>query len=129
MPPPLWAAELSELRSQAGRQPVRVGRLGEMEHVVVDQTLLAQACGEAGAGAVAEHEQERPVTLEEIAGFLTANQLNFKGFIQEAEQVAAFHKRFPEPGSALKLENWTEFENDNPRLFDSMYRLWCERAA
>ena len=107
------------------------------------QRLLARPAGEPGADIASSgdahtlsefrdlvlHEQESPVALAEIAGFLAANQLSFKGFIQEAQQLSAFQKRFPDRGSLLKLENWTLFENDNPRLFDGMYRFWCERAA
>ncbi len=77
---------------------------------------------------LALHEHEKPISLPEIAAFLTKHKLVFQGFLLPGETLATFRKRFPEAGAERDLARWATYETDNPRLFDGMYRFWCRRG-
>jgi SAM-dependent methyltransferase/tetratricopeptide (TPR) repeat protein len=74
------------------------------------------------------HEQERPVFLSEIEAFIDQNGLLFRGFQLPGPIVEAFVKTFPEDRWPGTFTNWSAFEEAHPRIFDAMYRLWCEKA-
>jgi len=72
------------------------------------------------------HVSERHTTLPEIGGFLSANGLVFRGFVNAPFQ--AVQARFPNtlwPGS---LQQWSVVEEAHPQMFTSMYQFWCSRA-
>ncbi|MEQ1613106.1 MAG: methyltransferase domain-containing protein [Hyphomicrobiaceae bacterium] len=75
------------------------------------------------------HESEAHVTIEEIAEFLDANRLLFRGFTVEADVQAEFAAAYPGSGRPGTLANWAAFERSRPRLFDAMYRFWVERQS
>ena len=72
------------------------------------------------------HESETHVTLEEIAEFLDANSLVFRGFTIEPQIAADFAASFPAHPLPGTLSDWAAFERDHPRTFDGMYRFWVE---
>lgn len=74
---------------------------------------------------LALHVSERPVDLGEIARFLADAGLAFRGFVLPRHVFADFQQRFPDEAWPGRLERWAEFEEENPRLFDAMYLLWC----
>jgi SAM-dependent methyltransferase len=76
---------------------------------------------------LALHVSERPVTLPEIAQFLTENGLSFRGFQLERGAFARFQAQFPAAAWPGTLEHWTDFEADNPGTFNGMYNFWCAR--
>lgn len=75
------------------------------------------------------HEHERPMVLSEIEAFIQENGLIFRGFEIQPPIVDEFLRTSPEHTWPGTLAQWSEFEEKQPRTFDSMYRLWCEKAA
>jgi SAM-dependent methyltransferase len=75
------------------------------------------------------HEHERPVFLSEVEAFLAQNGLTFRGFSLPQLFMEGFHQAYPGDGWPGALGNWAAFEEKHPRIFDSMYQLWCEKAA
>jgi SAM-dependent methyltransferase len=72
------------------------------------------------------HENEQHAHLSDVASFLNENGLVFRGFTLERQVLEEFASRRRRPG---RLEDWAQYEVENPRTFDAMYRFWCERAA
>ena len=76
------------------------------------------------------HAQERRFTLPEIATALDDLDLEFIGF----EFLDSFHQqryreRFPQDHEARSLENWHQFEVDNPTTFLGMYQFWVRARS
>jgi len=71
------------------------------------------------------HVSERPVTIPEIADFLSKHDLLFKGFHLASETFALFEERFPGAAWPGDLAQWAEFEEEHPYLFNGMYTFWC----
>ncbi len=74
------------------------------------------------------HEHERPVFLSEIESFMVQNGLAFRGFHLPGPIMRGFLKRFPADRWPGALANWAAFEENRPRIFDAMYRFWCEKT-
>lgn len=74
------------------------------------------------------HESEAHVTLAEIEAFLARHRLAFRGFTLGGAPLAQFAKAHPDAPWPGRLGDWARFEENNPRTFDGMYRLWCERS-
>jgi len=70
---------------------------------------------------------ERAVAIPEIAGFLSAHGLLFRGFHLAPDMFGLFEERFPGAAWPGSLAQWAEFEEEHP-LFDGMYTFWCTRA-
>jgi len=69
------------------------------------------------------HVNEHTCTLTEIADFLDANKLEFRGFV--SPPFAALKSAFPAeifPGS---LSRWAQWEAARPMAFAGMYQFWC----
>lgn len=75
------------------------------------------------------HQSERQHTLPEIEGMLGESGLTFRGFTHESIVRKAFAQRFPDNPWPGRLADWHVFEEANPRIFDAMYRFWCEKTA
>jgi SAM-dependent methyltransferase len=79
--------------------------------------------------------QEHHVTLREITSFLTANGVQFGGFMLDAVTVQRFATRFREPAAMTNLDYWQAFETQAPNTFAAMYQFWvhkpvaCSKAA
>jgi len=74
------------------------------------------------------HVQEHRITLPEIKSFVTAQNLNFAGFILEAEAWRRFGARFP--GAAPNdLDRWHAFEIEAPNTFAGMYLFQVQKPA
>jgi hypothetical protein len=65
--------------------------------------------------------------LPQIKAFLAANDLEFLGFVLEADTVQRFLQSFP--GASADLDCWHEFEQDNPNLFSNLYYFWVRKAG
>lgn len=76
---------------------------------------------------LALHASEQHVTLEEIGRFLDENGLAFRGFTLDPLVLTAFAGAYPESKWPGSLADWQAFERDQPRIFEAMYRFWCER--
>ena len=71
------------------------------------------------------HESEQQLTLEEIGAFLADEGLAFSGFLLDKETENRFQRAFPDDSLPGRLENWAEFEKNNPKTFEQMYNFWC----
>jgi len=71
------------------------------------------------------HESEQQLTLEEIGAFLANEGLAFSGFLLDKETENRFQRAFPDDPLPGRLENWAEFEKNNPKTFEQMYNFWC----
>jgi SAM-dependent methyltransferase len=71
------------------------------------------------------HESEMQMTIPEIAEFLDAHKLTFRGFTLPPERIAAFRSAHPDHPLPGRLADWAAFEQANPRTFDAMYCFWC----
>jgi SAM-dependent methyltransferase len=75
------------------------------------------------------HESEMQMTIPEIAEFLDAHHMTFRGFTLRPEQIAAFRAAYPAQPWPGRLEDWATYEAANPRTFDAMYCFWCDAAG
>jgi len=73
------------------------------------------------------HAQETCLTLDEIAAFLGAHDLDFVGFEIGETVLAAYRARFPDDAAATNLAHWQAFEADHPDTFAAMYQFWVRR--
>ncbi|MEZ5850582.1 MAG: class I SAM-dependent methyltransferase [Hyphomicrobiaceae bacterium] len=69
------------------------------------------------------HVHENTFTLEEIAAFLAAEELVFRGFFNVPPEV--LRHRFPTQTGPGTLDAWAALEREQPNLFGSMYQFWC----
>jgi tetratricopeptide (TPR) repeat protein/2-polyprenyl-3-methyl-5-hydroxy-6-metoxy-1,4-benzoquinol methylase len=73
------------------------------------------------------HVQEHRLTLPEIASFLAANDLQFLGFETEMKTQQSYARRFPADVSMTSLEQWHQYETENPLTFVNMYVFWVQK--
>ena len=69
------------------------------------------------------HVQEHRIALPDIKSFLTANNLNFAGFILDSSVVQNFAARFPQRAALTDLDCWHAFETEMPDTFVGMYQF------
>ena len=74
------------------------------------------------------HVCEHRLALAEIARFLEAERLAFRGFQLSKGSQAMFWQRFAFETWPGSLENWARFEKEWPQLFENMYLFWCEKT-
>jgi len=74
------------------------------------------------------HVQEHRMTLTGIDAFIRANQLKFMGFEIDTDVLRAYKQRFPNDPEAIRLEQWHQFETENPDIFAGMYQFWIQKA-
>lgn len=77
---------------------------------------------------LALHVSEQPLTLPQIARFLAANGLSFRGFQLEPGVMTRFRTHFPAAAWPGSLAHWDAFEAANPGTFNGMYNFWCGRS-
>ncbi|HJU33248.1 MAG TPA: class I SAM-dependent methyltransferase, partial [Hyphomicrobiaceae bacterium] len=73
------------------------------------------------------HVTEHTLDLAQIAAFLAAERLQFRGFQLPKAAQAAFFQHHPRETWPGLLETWAKFEAQAPSLFENMYLFWCER--
>jgi SAM-dependent methyltransferase len=72
---------------------------------------------------------EHHFTLPQIEALLAANGLVFRGFALDPHALERFAAAFPEEQWPGSLTAWARHEEVNPRLFEGMYQLWCEKVS
>lgn len=72
------------------------------------------------------HVNEHTTTLGEIAAFLEANGLEFRGFVQVPFE--ALQSEFPDAVAPGSLAQWAAWEERHPGAFSGMYQFFCSRA-
>ena len=71
------------------------------------------------------HVQEHQFTTESLEKLLSSKNLVFCGFMLPEAIKAAYQHHFPDDINCTSLNNWGEFEKDNPSTFQSMYQFWA----
>ena len=51
------------------------------------------------------------------------------GFALDEASLAAYRARFADDPAAISLDNWQQFEADNPDTFAGMYQFWVQKPA
>ena len=72
------------------------------------------------------HEQERRFTLPQISEILNKFKLEFLGFQISYSIKKKYSNYFPKDTNNISLENWHQFEKDNPNTFAGMYQFWVK---
>lgn len=76
------------------------------------------------------HVQEHQYTIPQISVMLDKHKLDFLGFgIPETWVKTSYRKRFPGDPTCTDLDNWHQFEQDNPNIFANMYQFWCQKPT
>ena len=78
------------------------------------------------------HVQEHRYTLPEIKNILKKLNLEFLGFLlgpNSSEIIQHYTQKFPDDPAMLNLENWNQFERQNPGTFIGMYQFWLQKPA
>jgi len=76
------------------------------------------------------HEHEQCFTLLQLKAILEQLNLVFIGFDNlPIDVVQQYKKLFPNDPKLNNLDNWHQFELDNPNIFKSMYQFWCCRKT
>ena len=72
------------------------------------------------------HVQEQRFTLNKISKMLNVFNLEFLGFSNK-EIKKKYSNFFPDDVKNTNIQNWHEFEIQNPDTFISMYQFWVRR--
>ncbi len=72
------------------------------------------------------HVQEHCYTLPKITKFLRKYNLEFLGFTSSPIKKE-YTKHFPNDLKCTSLENWHNFEINNPDTFKQMYQFWVKK--
>jgi 2-polyprenyl-3-methyl-5-hydroxy-6-metoxy-1,4-benzoquinol methylase len=73
------------------------------------------------------HVQEHRFTLPQIKHFLDNNGLRFLGFLNDHPGMYAYAAFFPNDRARINLDNWHQFETQNPNTFRGMYQFWAQK--
>ena len=71
------------------------------------------------------HVQEHRYTLPKISKLLKKYDLEFLGFTNSSIKKQ-YSKHYPNDLKNTSLENWNEFEINNPDIFKQMYQFWLK---
>jgi len=72
------------------------------------------------------HVQEHRFTITEISKILKNLNLEFLGFATKLNKEK-YSQSFPDDKKNLSLDNWNQFEINNPDEFYSMYQFWVRK--
>ena len=73
------------------------------------------------------HVQEHRFTIPQISKIINDFNLDFLGFYIKDSVKKKFSQMFPEDTKNLSLDNWDQFEKDNPDSFINMYQFWMRK--
>ena len=72
------------------------------------------------------HVQEHQFTIPEISKILNDLDLEFLGFTNPSFKKK-YLQSFPDDKKNLSLDNWNQFEINNPSAFVGMYQFWVRK--
>ena len=81
----------------------------------------------SGARDMLFHTQEHLFTIPKISKILKDFNLEFLGFLLDDHIKKEFSKNFPIDKKNTSLDNWQQFEINNPDTFISMYQFWVRK--
>ncbi len=73
------------------------------------------------------HIKENRFSIKDIELLLKINNLKFLGFLLPKEIKSLYQKHFPEDKTQTNLANWSKLEEENPKIFITMYQFWVSR--
>ena len=73
------------------------------------------------------HVQEHRFALPQIKEFLAENGLVLLGFMLNEGALKRYAERFPDDQARTNLDQWHQFEQENPDTFISMYQFWVQK--
>ncbi|MFN3235444.1 MAG: class I SAM-dependent methyltransferase [Pseudomonadales bacterium] len=74
------------------------------------------------------HVQEHQFELPQIKALLERYNLEFLGFTGINEEIIReYRKQFAYDPEGLSLDNWHQFEQENPFIFKAMYQFHCQK--
>ena len=74
------------------------------------------------------HVQEHHFSIPKISKILKKFGLEFLGFVFTDPSVdKKFSNYFPDDKKNVSLNNWHQFEIDNPNIFANMYQFWVRK--
>ncbi len=76
------------------------------------------------------HFQEHRYTCLQLKEMLDEVGLEFLGFyFTNQDTYQRFSESYPDDPYGLDLDNWHEFEKQNPEIFKEMYQFWVQKPA
>jgi hypothetical protein len=75
------------------------------------------------------HVQEHRFTTGLLQEFLAAEGLIFCGFMVPEAIRTNYQQQFPADTDMTSLENWGNFEKQNPSTFRGMYQFWACKSS
>ena len=72
------------------------------------------------------HVQEHRYTIPKITKLLRKYNLEFLGFTNSSNKKM-YSKHYPNDLECTSLENWNNFEINNPDTFKQMYQFWLKK--
>ena len=74
------------------------------------------------------HVQEHCFTVPKISKILKDLNLQFLGFYFNNKDIKErYKKKFPKDKKCNSLDNWHQFETNNPDIFIEMYQFWVKK--
>ena len=74
------------------------------------------------------HVQEHCFTIPKISKILKDLNLEFLGFYFNNKDIKErYKKKFPKDKKCNSLDNWHQFETNNPDIFVEMYQFWVKK--
>jgi SAM-dependent methyltransferase len=73
------------------------------------------------------HVQEHRYTLLQLKDIIASLGMRFIGLYLEPGVEKAYLARFPDDKAKTKLDNWHQFETDNPATFIGMYQFLVQK--
>lgn len=74
------------------------------------------------------HVQEQRFTIPQIKAFIDQNALQFLGFLIPPQHRRSYVALFPDDPAGINLDNWHEFERQNPAFFLGMYQFHVQKG-
>ena len=81
----------------------------------------------SGARDLLFHTQEHLFTIPKISKILKDFNLEFLGFLLDDHTKKEFSTNFPNDKKNTSLDNWHQFEINNPDTFIRMYQFWIRK--
>lgn len=119
-----WRVLLSLLRPNG---LMRIALYSEL--VRTDIVAGRRFIAERGCRDLLFHVQEHRFTLPQIKHFLEDNGLRFLGFLNDHPVMHDYAACFPHDRARTDLDNWHQFETQNPNTFRGMYQFWVQKIS
>ncbi len=76
------------------------------------------------------HVHENRFTLLQIGEIVGRLGLKFIGFeLGRSDELKKYRQRFPDDYNGTSLQNWHQYEDENPEAFIGLYVFWLRNAA